>query len=75
MAIARCEFVGFSVVGPGKRTFQAYKPSDWVNWTATAEGPSIIFEGEKRRIEVPRARCVVYSDLPQGEPAPKGKKL
>lgn len=67
MTIARVEFIGFTVTGPSYRSFSFYKASDWPRWTCVVEGPSLIFEGEdgrngRRRIEVPRALCVVHYD-------------
>jgi hypothetical protein len=60
--IWRIDFIGVSVLGPLMRAKDHYKPSDWPRWTAGVEGPYVVLEGEGRRIEVPRARCVVYLD-------------
>lgn len=69
MTIARVEFIGFVVAGPRQSARQSYKPSDWKDWTAAIEGPSVVLEGEKRRIEVPRSRCIVTFDLAAAGPA------
>lgn len=84
--IEKVDFIGFSVLGPAMKSCQAYRTKGadaWPrSWTATLEGPHLVLEDGKRRIEVPRARCVVYSDmtLAKGEPedsagfVSKGKK-
>ncbi len=64
--ILRADFIGFSVLGPSRRATTAYRATGadaWPKqWTATVEGPHLVLEGEGQRIEVPRARCVVYHD-------------
>lgn len=64
--IQRVDLIGFAIVnGPLNRSHSSYsaKASEWKGWTVAIEGPSVVFTGEGRRIEVPRARCVVASDL------------
>jgi hypothetical protein len=60
--IRRIDFPGFTILGPSQRSYPSFKPEDWPKWTASIEGPSVVLEGEGRRIEVPRAKCVVYSE-------------
>jgi len=69
VSVTRATFIGFSVLGPRQRAMSDFKSpdqvgSDWKGWTCALEGPHVILEGEGRRIEVPRARCVVYLDKP-----------
>ncbi len=69
MTIDRVEFISMTVMGPSRRHWSDYKPKDWPKWTAAIEGPSVVFEGEGRRVEVPRARCIVYLAQPVAAPA------
>ena len=59
MVIKRVEFLSFTVAGPRGSVRQNFKPIDWPRWTARAEGQAILLEGDGRRIEIPRNRCVV----------------
>ena len=62
--IQRVDFIGFSVLGPSRRAHTAYRATGadaWPkSWTATLDGPNLVLEGDGQRIEVPRARCIVY---------------
>jgi hypothetical protein len=60
MVIDRVEFISMTVMGPARRHWPNYKAAEWPRWTVALEGPSVVFEGEGRRVEVPRARCLVY---------------
>jgi len=64
--IKRVEFIGFTVLGPRQLSATAYKaegPDAWPKeWVASLEGPHVVLEGEGRRMELPRSRCVVYTD-------------
>lgn len=75
--ITRADFIGFNVLGPSQRAYSNYAikgASAWPKgWTADIQGPSLILEGEGRRIEVPRARCVVYTDGVATSVEPKAK--
>jgi hypothetical protein len=74
LPIARVEFIGFTVLGPSWRSMAHYKPHEWSRWTVTLEGPYVALEGEGRKIEVPRARCIVhYGEEPQRQGAIKAK--
>lgn len=70
-SIVRVEFVGCTVMGPRWRSQSGYKPEEWKGWTVAVEGPQLILEcrEEDRRIEVPKARCVVHWGKPKVEPA------
>lgn len=80
--ITRCDFIGFNMPGgPNKKTFTSYsiKDSSWKGWTVEVSGPVVVFQGEGRRIEVPRALCMVQMDLTAPAPvietkASKGTK-
>lgn len=76
MTITRIEFIGFSVMGPQKKFYQSIKPEEHKGWTFTLEGPHLVAEGENRKIEIPRARCVVYSqaDKPAADEKSAGRK-
>lgn len=73
MAIRRISFIGFSVLSPDNRSQHEWKPTEWKGWTAEIQGPQLVLEGKGQRIEVPRARCVVYSDAEPVVAEPKGK--
>jgi hypothetical protein len=64
MRIVRIDFLGFTVTGPERRKVMSCFALSGVNawgkdWHATAEGQELILEGEGRRLELPRSKCVV----------------
>ncbi len=75
MTIKRAEFIGFTVLGPAKRSVAAYKSEGadaWPKgWAVALEGPNLVFEGDGRRIEVPRSRCVIYADAATAKASPE----
>ena len=74
MTILRVEFIGFTVSGPRGGTRANFKPQEWPGWTARAEGQAVLFEGEGKRVEVPRNLCYITWALdPTAARYPDGK--
>jgi hypothetical protein len=72
--ITRIEFA-IVVHGPSWRPCQSYIAKDWRGWTARVDGDTVVLEGERRRVEVPRSQCVIYSEEARPEAASPPAKV